>query len=109
MLHCATLLNIHSQVDATLPGREATMPVSVQDHTYFTANEVCDEVQVTRQTLWRWRQGEKVPQGRKYRGREVLFTEEEVARIRAYAHRLEPLESADPSQMKLFEKRRETK
>ncbi len=46
---------------------------------------------VTRQTLWRWRQDGKVPAGRKYRDKQVVFTSAESEQIREYAQRLEPI------------------
>lgn len=78
------------------------MAVSIDGEHYLTLTDVSDEVRITRQTLWRWRQDGKVPRGRKYRGREVLFTEEEFAQIRKYAQRLEPIEPGDPNQLRLF-------
>lgn len=58
---------------------------------YFTAAEVARVAGVTRQTLWRWRQDGKVPSGRKYRDKQVVFTQAESELIREYAHRLEPI------------------
>lgn len=59
--------------------------------TYFSAAEVARVAGVTRQTLWRWRQDGKVPSGRKYRDKQVVFTKAESELIREYAHRLEPI------------------
>ena len=39
----------------------AYMPVLVNNISYLTASEVLEEVNVTRQTLWRWRQDQKIP------------------------------------------------
>lgn len=78
------------------------MPVSLNNIQYFSVNETADRIGVTRQTIWRWRQDGNVPRGRKYRNREVLFTEEEVALIEEYAHRLEPIEAMSHDQFGLF-------
>jgi transposase-like protein len=59
--------------------------------TYFSAAHVARAAGVTRQTLWRWRQEGKVPAGRKYRDKQVVFTKDESELIREYAHRLEPI------------------
>ena len=69
---------------------------------YFSAADIQQEIGVVRQTLWRWRKAKKIPQGRLYRGRQVVFTKQEVEAIREYADRLEPAEPGDSDQMKLF-------
>ena len=53
---------------------------------------------MTRQTLWRWRQDGKVPTGRRYRDKQILFTGTELDRIRDYANRMVPLEPANLTQ-----------
>ena len=68
------------------------MPVEIQGEHYYTNSEVADELKVSRQTLWRWRDKGSIPVGWKYRTRQVLFTAEEVAAIRQFANRLEPIE-----------------
>ena len=68
------------------------MPIQIEGVDYFTAADLQRELGVVRQTLWRWRKAGKVPLGRKYRDRHVVFTREEVATIREYSNRLEPLE-----------------
>ena len=80
------------------------MPVSVAGTTYYTASEAADVVGVSRQSLWRWRRGRLVPSGRRYRGRELLYTREEVEAIFAHAHRLEPADAATrlSAQLDLF-------
>jgi hypothetical protein len=55
---------------------------------YFTAADIARAIAVSRQTLWRWRRDAKIPAGKVYRDKQVVFTEEELARIREYAHRL---------------------
>ena len=79
------------------------MPIEVDGVKYFTAADVARDVGVTRQTLWRWRQDGKVPAGRRFRDRQVIFTGGELDTIRDYANRIEPLDEADPSsQLRLF-------
>src|SRR5688572_23321989 len=58
---------------------------------YFMSGEVAKAVGVARQTLWRWRSEGRIPAGRRYRGRHVMFTEAELEAIGRFAHRLEPV------------------
>ncbi|WP_437931118.1 helix-turn-helix domain-containing protein [Sorangium sp. So ce291] len=74
--------------------------------TYFSAAEVVRDIGVSRQTLWRWRQDGKIPVGRRYRDRQVLFTADEFDTIREFAHRLEPIDDTPPNQLKLFNGKR---
>jgi hypothetical protein len=83
------------------------MPLSVDDVTYFTLNEVAEAAGVRRETVWRWRRAGKVPSGREYRDRERLFTQPELDEICAYANRLGPEEPTDPAQLRLFNNLRE--
>jgi predicted DNA-binding transcriptional regulator AlpA len=76
--------------------------VQIKEIDYFSAADIQQEIGVVRQTLWRWRKAKKIPQGRLYRGRQVVFTKQEVEAIREYANRLEPAEPSEPDQMKLF-------
>ena len=90
--------------DAVQPEHQSSiMPIEVDGVKYFTAADVARDVGVTRQTLWRWRQDGKVPAGRRFRDRQVIFTGGELDTIRDYANRIEPLDEADPSsQLRLF-------
>lgn len=78
------------------------MPVLIGGQKYFTNNEVSEQLSVSRQTLWRWREKGRIPPGVRYRTRQVLFTEEEVAAIRAYANKLEPIQFGGTRQLGLF-------
>ena len=78
------------------------MPVKVNGTDYLSASEVLATLDVSRQTLWRWRQEGKIPAGHRLRGRNVVFTPEEVEAIQAYANRLEPIDDAPPGQLNLF-------
>ena len=78
------------------------MPVEVDGVTYYSASDVAQEVGISRQSLWRWRQEGKVPSGRKYRDRQILFTAAEIEQIRDYANRLEPAGPATSQQLRLF-------
>lgn len=69
------------------------MPIEVEGVEYFTATDIQREVGVVRQTLWRWRRGRKIPQGRRYRDKTIVFTRAEVEAIREYSNRLEPADS----------------
>ena len=79
------------------------MPRDIEGTNYFTVAEIADEISVSRQTLWRWRREQKVPPGKRFRDRQVLFDDVEVQAIRDFANRLEPIEGvgADP-QRRLF-------
>ena len=83
------------------------MPVEIQGEQYYTNSEIADELKVSRQTLWRWRDKRSIPAGMRYRTRQVLFTAEEVEEIRLYANRLEPNElgSGTARQLGLFSRR----
>ena len=79
------------------------MPVRISGDEYFTLNEVCRHAGISRQTLWRWRQEDKVPPGRRLRGRQLLFALQEVAEIERYATHLEPAVPRRANQMRLFD------
>jgi hypothetical protein len=78
------------------------MPIEIDGVAYFTAADIHRDLGVVRQTLWRWRKAGKIPLGRRYRDRQVVFTKEEFESIREYANRLEPVEQAGIDQLKLF-------
>lgn len=67
--------------------------IVIKGDPYVGSSEVARAIGVSRQTLWRWRQAGRVPAGRIFRGRHVVFTLPEVEVIRAYATRLEPASS----------------
>ena len=78
------------------------MAVTIDGETYYSASDVAELVGISRQTLWRWQQDKKVPGGQRFRGRMLVFTEEELDTIRQYANRLEPAGTGAPSQIPLF-------
>ena len=63
---------------------------------------MAQQIDVTRQTLWRWRQDGKVPPGHKYRGRHVIYTPAEFSAIEQFANRIDPIEPSDKVQRDLF-------
>lgn len=69
---------------------------------YFSASDLAKEIGVSRQTLWRWRQDGKIPEGYRFRDNSILFTAEEVILIREFATKIEPASVADARQGKLF-------
>lgn len=77
------------------------MAVEVDGATYYSASEVVRLLGISRQSLWRWRTDGKVPAGRRYRDRQILFTAREVEQVKEYANRLEPAEPAS-AQIRLF-------
>ena len=79
------------------------MPVKIEGVQYLTLPEVLREMRITRQTLWRWRHEGLIPQGRRFRSRQILFNEEDVVAIRRYANRIEPIASpGSEQQLNLF-------
>ena len=82
------------------------MSIEVDGVTYYSAADVLQEIGVSRQTLWRWRHEGKVPGGRRYRDKQILFTRGEVQQIRDYANRLEPLQRPAPDKTEHFEDKR---
>ena len=67
------------------------MPIEIGGSTYYRNDEVARLIGVSRQSLWRWRQGGRIPKGRHYRGKEVIYTGAELEMVRSYAQRIEPL------------------
>ena len=79
------------------------MPTTVSATIFLSASEVANLAGVSRQSLWRWKKAGLVPAGRRYRGRELLYTRDEVEAIVAHAHRLEPEDAAaHVAQLQLF-------
>lgn len=67
------------------------MPLTVDAITYYTMKDAVDLLSITRQTLWRWRREGKVPQGRLFRRRRLLFSQSEFGQIEAFANKMESL------------------
>jgi DNA-binding transcriptional MerR regulator len=65
---------------------------------YFSTAQVAEMVGVSRQTLWRWRKSALVPSGARFRNGQVLFSQEDITAIRAYAEQLEPLGNSSDQQ-----------
>ena len=78
------------------------MPIEVERVTYVFASELAAELGVSRTTFWRWRREGKIPSGRRYRDGQILFSEVEAQRVRDFATRIEPIDLADPRQLRLF-------
>ena len=74
---------------------------------FFTANDVAKNVDISRQTLWRWRKDRKILAGYRLRNRQLLFSRAELEAIREYALSIEPIEfereGDDRDQLKLFQ------
>lgn len=77
----------------------SAMPIQIEGVEYFTAADIQRSIGVVRQTLWRWRRARKIPQGRRYRDKRIVFTREEVEAIREFSNRLEPADSALPQRL----------
>ena len=85
------------------------MPTIINEIRYLAASELLEQLDVSRQTLWRWRQEGKIPAGHRFRGKQVLFSPEEVEVIVEYANRIEPIEGSSGAQMNLFNGARNSK
>ena len=81
------------------------MPVKINDRRYLFVTEVAEQLGVTRQTLWRWRRDGSIPVGSKYRGRQIVYTAEELEIIRQFSERIEPIDDSHRYQKTLFEGR----
>lgn len=81
------------------------MPVNINNISYLPVSELLDELEVTRQTLWRWRQEGKIPAGHRMRNRMVVFSPVEVDEIKAFANQVEPIEPVGEAmpQLNLFD------
>jgi excisionase family DNA binding protein len=78
------------------------MSLNIAGSDYWTTAEVCDVAGVSRQTLWRWRQEGHIPAGRRLRGQRLLFSREDVEKVREYALLVEPADQPSRAQLKLF-------
>lgn len=67
------------------------MPIQIDNVTYYSSTKLIGGLNVSRQTLWRWRSKGKVPAGHRYCGRQILFTSAEAQEIRQFANRIEPI------------------
>lgn len=86
----------------TVLQQHLAMPKEIKGVDYYSASEVCEAVDVSRQTLWRWRQDGLVPAGHRFRDGQLLFTIHEYEQILAHANRVEPTGLGfDPSQLPL--------
>ncbi len=82
--------------------------VEIDGIRYVPASELTEELGISRQTLWRWRNEDKIPQGHRFRDSRILFTSIEAEAIRRHALRLEPIDPIERNQLKLFEQRQNT-
>ena len=78
------------------------MSIIINDIEYFSSSELTESLNISRQTLWRWRQEGKVPQGHRFRDKRVCFTKDEVEIIKDFSTRIEPIDSDNQIQMGLF-------
>ena len=78
------------------------MCIEINGVEYFSTTEVLKAAGISRQTLWRWRQEGRVPDGHRFRNGQVLFSGTEYQEILAYANHLEPgALTTDPAQLGL--------
>lgn len=79
-----------------------SMALHIEGTTYYSVSELLGELDISRQTLWRWRREGKIRQGHRFRDGKVVFTESEAEEIRQFANRIEPITGADRDQLPLF-------
>jgi excisionase family DNA binding protein len=76
--------------------------VEIDGEIYLSITEIAEKIGVSRQTVWRWRNDGKIPQGRRRaRNRHVLFSEQEAEIIQQFAVRLDPIEGEETEQLRL--------
>ena len=86
-------------------GTASDMAAEIGGQVYLCVSEVVERLDISRQTLWRWRRESELPTGHRFRGNQVVFSPSEVEEIEAFANRLEPISAAsssDSSQLRLF-------
>jgi transposase-like protein len=83
---------------------DGSLAMEIDGTAYLTMTEVARQAGVSRQTIWRWRRERRIPRGRLFRDRMVLYATDEAQVIREFANRLEPVDSRDDRQANLFEK-----
>lgn len=95
---------LHIETDVTVRNVEDIPKSLVIDGVaYISTSAVLEALSISRQTLWRWRHEGKVPLGRRYRGKHVVFSQADFEAISAYANLLEPITTpTHKDQLKLF-------
>ncbi len=68
------------------------IPLIISGLTYFTASDAAQQMAVSRQTLWRWRQEAKIPPDHRFRNRHVVLTPAMVKEIEQYATWIDPID-----------------
>lgn len=85
--------------------QEHGQSVAIDGLEYFPAVALARSLEISRQTLWRWRKRGKIPAGHRFRDGHLFFTEREAAEVRQFANLIEPVRSSDGSQLPLFNTR----
>ncbi len=100
------MMGVYCVLHSVTHGDVPAMPVNINDISYLSVSELLEDLEVTRQTLWRWRQEGKIPAGHRLRDRKVVFNPVEVDEIRAFANQVEPIDPGAEArtQLNLFEK-----
>lgn len=65
------------------------MPVSINGKTYYRTVDACRRIGISRATLFRWLKSGILPEAHKDRNGWRLFTEKDLRKIEAEAHRIE--------------------
>lgn len=91
-IYNAALLNLE---------RNAEMTLNIDGMAYYTMKDITGTLMISRQTLWRWRREGRVPLGRRFRDKQLLFTQSEYETIEEFANRIELAPGTGP-QLRLF-------
>jgi excisionase family DNA binding protein len=68
------------------------VPTEINGEVYYTTSEICEEVGISRPTLFRWLRQGVLKEIRKNRRGWRLFTEEELDKIKTETRRIEVVE-----------------
>lgn len=85
--------------------RERLESVAIDGAQYFPALALAKSLEISRQTLWRWRKRGKIPAGHRFRDGQLFFNEREAAEVRQFANLIEPVSAGDKNQLSLFNAR----
>ncbi|NPU83228.1 MAG: hypothetical protein HPY65_01980 [Syntrophaceae bacterium] len=76
--------------------------IILNDVVYYAAADIIKELQISRQTFWRWRHDRKIPSGHRFRDRRLLYQQGEFAEICDYANKVESIPVKNDGQLNLF-------
>ena len=84
--------------------QDPLIPIAIDGAEYFAAVALAKSLEISRQTLWRWRKRGKIPAGHRFRDGQIFFTKSEAAEVRQFANLIEPVRVGDVNQLSFFER-----